>query len=127
MTISVLLADDRQIIRTAVKNLLLRDPDIQVVAEAADFNQTIELATTLKPQIVVLDLHMGDDKYVVPSDLKLRLAGSRLLAILIWNDDETRVLAESFGAVALLDKASLAAELIPAIKKYAIAAGPQPR
>jgi hypothetical protein len=37
----------------------------------------------------------------------------------LWNDDETKALDDAFGVVAFLDKANLAAELIPAIKRYA--------
>ena len=44
---------------------------------------------------------------------------SRLIAMSLWNDDATKSLAKTFGAVALLDKAILAIEWIPTIKRYA--------
>jgi DNA-binding NarL/FixJ family response regulator len=119
MTISMLLADDSEIMRKAIAHLLKGDPEIQVLAEAASFSQTMQLTEKLHPQIVVMDLHMADENDVTPSQIKSSLAGSPLLAISFWNDEETKALADICGAVALLDKTKLAEELIPAIKRYA--------
>jgi two-component system, NarL family, response regulator DesR len=119
MTISVLLADDNEIVRRVIAALLKRDPEIELVAESVSFAQTIEIASRLHPQIIVMDVHMRDEYAVTPSQLKSGLIGSRLLAISIWKDDETKALAETLGAATLLDKANLATELIPVIKHYA--------
>ena len=62
---------------------------------------------------------MKDENSITPVQLKSGLMGSRLLAISIWNDDETKSLAKSIGADVLLDKSNLAAELIPAIRNCA--------
>ena len=118
MFTTVLLADDSEIMRKAILDLLRADPDIQVLAQVTSFAQTMKLATTLHPQVIVLDLHMGDERKVTPPQLKSCLNGSRLLAMSIWTDDETKSLAEAVGAVVLLDKTKLADELIPAIKYY---------
>jgi chemotaxis response regulator CheB len=118
MKISVLLADDSEIMRKVIADLIKGDPEIEVVAECVSFAQTMELATKLHPQVIVLDLHMGDERTVTPSQLKSGLNGSLLLAMSIWNDDETKSLAETIGAVMLLDKTKLATELIPAIRQY---------
>ena len=117
MTISVLLADDNETVRRVIAALLKNDPEIELVAESASFAQTMEIASKLHPQIIVLDVHMGDEHAVTPSQLKSGLIGSRLLAISIWKDDETKALAEALGAAAFLDKSELASELIPAIKQ----------
>jgi two-component system, NarL family, response regulator DevR len=121
MKISVLLADDSQIMRKAIAHLLTGDPEIEVVAECVSFAQTMEVASELRPQVIVLDVHMRDEHTVTPSHLKFGLIGARLLAISIWKDEETKTLAETIGAVTLLDKADLATKLIPAIKHYASA------
>jgi two-component system response regulator DevR len=119
MKISVLLADDSEIMRKAIVGILRDDPDVQLLAQASSFIQTMELTSRLHPQVVVMDLYMKDEKDVTPSQVKSSLRGSVLLAISLRNDDETKAMAESFGAVILLDKVNLAAELIPAIKLYA--------
>jgi DNA-binding NarL/FixJ family response regulator len=119
MKIRVLLADDSEIMRKVIVDLLKSDPEIEVVAECVSFGETIDLAAKLHPRIIVLDVHMGDERKVTPLQLKFGLVGSQLLAISIWKDDETITLAKAIGAVTLLDKTKLAAELIPAIKHYA--------
>ena len=119
MKISVLLADDSEIMRKVIVDLLRDDPEIEVVAECASLAQTLERASKLRPQIIVLDVHLGDERTVTPSQLKFGLIGSRLLAISIWKDDETKALAGTIGALTLLDKSNLANTLILAIKHYA--------
>jgi two-component system response regulator DesR len=118
MTIKVLLADDSELVRRAIADLLKIDPEIELIAECASFAQTMEIAAKLHPHVIVLDVHMRDERAATPAQIKSSLNGSRLLAISIWKDEETRVLAESIGAVALLDKTKLAYELIPAIRQY---------
>jgi len=117
MLTTVLLADDNECVRAAILRLLQNDPDIQVLAQGASYAQTIELASKLHPQVIVLDIHMNDERTVTPAQLKSALMGSRLLAMSIWNDDETKSLAKTIGAASLLDKSELASELIPAIKQ----------
>ena len=119
MQIKVLLADDSEVIRKVIADLLRGDPEIQLVAECGSYAQTMEFASKLQPQIVILDLHMGDEYAVTPSQVKLGLIGSRLLAISIWKDEATKALAKLIGAATLLDKANLAITLLPAIKGHA--------
>ena len=123
MSIRVLLADDSEVVRRAISRLLEQDPEIELVGEAADFAQTIQMADELRPEVVVLDLHMKDEGQISPVDVKSRLDRSapRILAISIWNDAESRALAKSVGAVTLLDKMDLANDLIPTIKQFTVA------
>ena len=118
-TITVLLADDSEIMRKAILDLLEWDPEIEMVAECGSFAQTIEVAAKVHPHVIVLDVHLNDERTVPPVQIKSSLVGSSVLAISVWTDGETKILADSYGAVALLDKARLAADLIPAIKRYA--------
>ena len=99
--------------------LLEVEPRVKVLGEAENFSQAIFLAMILKPDVVLLDLHMPDDQAFVPSFVKsqLQLAGARVLGMSLSSgeDEVSRVRAESFGALALLDKAEFGHELIPAI------------
>jgi chemotaxis response regulator CheB len=123
--IGVLLADDAATIRRAVSRLLEEEPRVKVVGEAVNFSQTVFLAITLKPDVVLLDLHMPDDHAFVPAFIKsqLQLSGARVLGMSLssGDDEESRVRAESFGAVTLLDKAEFGRELIPAILRLGAA------
>jgi DNA-binding NarL/FixJ family response regulator len=116
MAIKVLLADDSEVVRRGIRQLLASRAEIKLVGEAADYAQTIRLAKDLSPRVVILDLHMPDQKSISPQEIKLNLNHtSHVLAISIWNDEESRELAERLGAAVLLDKMNLGSDLIPAI------------
>jgi two-component system response regulator DevR len=116
MSIKILLADDSEIVRRGIRQLVAAQTEIQIVAETANFAQTIQMANDLKPRVIVMDLHMPDEFIVTPQDMKSLLNhGSQLLAISLWNDEDAKELAESFGATILLDKMDLANTLIPTI------------
>ena len=121
MPIQVLLADNAEMIRKMIRNLLAEDPQIRLVGEAANFADAVRLARELRPHIIVLDVHMPDDEDVTPADVKshFRDAGAQVLAISVWDDDDTKSLAKSLGAIQLLEKGKLYLELIPAIKQCA--------
>jgi DNA-binding NarL/FixJ family response regulator len=119
--VKVLLADDSELTRGAIRRFLLKDrSDIELVGEACNFAQTIQMSNDLKPHVIVMDLRMPDDYKMTAQDVKAQLShGACVLAISAWDDEETKDLAKSFGAVALLDKMKLSEELIPAIMKFA--------
>jgi chemotaxis response regulator CheB len=121
MPIKVLLADDSEIIRRAIRSLLEAQPEIELVGEAADFAQTIQMANDLKPQVIVIDLHMSEETSVKALNVKSLLNhGSLLLAISFSYDEDAKALAESFGAVTLLDKKDLGNELFPTIMRLVL-------
>jgi DNA-binding NarL/FixJ family response regulator len=125
MPITVLLADDHNEVRAGVRRLLQKDPEIELIAEAENFVQMITRAQDLKPQVVLLDLHMPSRHQTVILDVNGALASiqAHILAISFSNDDEAQVLAASFGAHCLLDRTKLAEELIPAIRNLSADSG----
>jgi len=58
MTIRILLADDHALVRAGVRRILDAEPDLAVVAEAADGAEAVELARTASPDLAVLDISM---------------------------------------------------------------------
>jgi DNA-binding NarL/FixJ family response regulator len=116
--VKVLLADDSETICRAIRAVVNSEPRIEISGETRTLAATIEAASTLQPNVILLDLHMpsGDIDFE-PSTTKAQLHKNcqRVVAMSLANDAETKTLADLYGAVLLLDKAKLASELIPAL------------
>lgn len=59
-TIKILLADDHTIVRQGLKLILSADPDMEVIGEAANGREAVELAQKLRPDVVLMDVAMPD-------------------------------------------------------------------
>jgi DNA-binding NarL/FixJ family response regulator len=114
-TIHVLLADDSEPMRRAICTVLNTEPTITVIGEASDYAELLSKIGETNVDVVLMDIHMPN-AVANAEIIKSQLGGSCLLAISFMNDEETMLLAESYGAVRLLDKTELARTLIPAIK-----------
>ena len=117
--VRVLVADDSEVIRKAIRGFLKNEATVQVCGESINFEQTIELAASLKPDFILLDLHMPDGNDFEPAFVKSNLLStSRVLAMsLPMKGEDMDILASGYGAAALLDKARLVDDLIPAIQR----------
>jgi len=114
---TVLIADDSNLIQLGVRRLLKGEPGIDVVGSAVSFENTLQLAARLRPQIILLDLHMSDSAAFEPEVVKATLLNSvgRIIAMSAWEDEVTRDLALSYGATTLVNKATMIHTLIPAL------------
>jgi DNA-binding NarL/FixJ family response regulator len=121
MSIKVLIADDSAVVRQAIRRVLdNKKPEIEVVGEAADYAQTVQMKNDLKPQVILLDIHMPDEKRIDLKNVGSQLNhGSQILAISLWRDADAQALAKLLGAATLLDKAELGTSLVPAIMQLA--------
>jgi CheY-like chemotaxis protein len=128
LPIKVLLADDSEIMREAIKKLLVDEPRIQIVGEASSFPAAMQAVADFKPELLLLDLHLPQKRDLQPPLVKAQLNCIKCtLAISFANDEEAQSLAASYGAVALLDKMSLYTELLPAILQLTqLSAHPSP-
>ena len=115
MPIKVLVADDSHEMRSAIRRILEEETRIKIVGEAATFAKTVQMIGDLKPEVLLLDLHMAEKRAFTPELVKSQLGCVCTLAVSFANDDEARELAESYGAVSLLDKMKLYTEMVPAI------------
>ena len=77
--IRVLLVDDHTLFRSGIKALLQRDPTFEVVGEAGDGLEGVKRAISLKPDVVLMDLHMPG------------LSGREALQLILEDQPQTRV------------------------------------
>lgn len=120
--ISVLLADDQQLVRTGFRVLLEASGQVEVVGEAADGGQAARLAAQLRPQVVLMDIRMpGVDGLaatrMITSDPAL--AGVRIIILTTYQEDEQVFAALRLGASGYLVKDTGTEELLHAISVVA--------
>lgn len=119
MPITVLLAEDSETMRVAVRRLLKEDPRIALVAEATTFAQAMQMRVDFKPEVILMELHLPERRDFTGAFVKSQLLSIPLLTFSLSNDHEAQALAASYGAVILLDKMKLYNDLIPAIIEFA--------
>jgi two-component system response regulator NreC len=112
----VLLADDHQLMRSGVRLMLEREPDITVVGEAGDGREAVALAKTLKPEVVVMDIGMPNLNGIEAA-LQMTQHNPELAVVMLsMHSDESYVLrALKAGARGYLLKDSAEADLIKAV------------
>jgi two-component system invasion response regulator UvrY len=115
--VRLVIADDSEVIRRAIRELLHAQTDITISGEACLYADLLKMLRVLAADVVLLDIRMPDEGRFDPATIKVQLNGSCLLAMSFWRDEETASLAQNYGALKLLDKSELASTLIPAIEE----------
>ncbi|MFE6866306.1 response regulator [Kitasatospora sp. NPDC057692] len=122
MTIRVLLADDQALLRGAFRVLIDAEDDMQVVGEAADGREAVELARTTRPDVVLMDIRMpGVDGLSATASIcgDPDLAGTRVLILTTFEIDEYVAQALRAGAGGFLGKDAEPTELLAALRRVA--------
>lgn len=121
-TITVLLAEDHEIVREGLRALLQTETDLEVVGEAANGRQAVELVTKLHPDVVVMDIAMPLLNGLEATRQILKIAPATRVLILSAHSDEAYVdQLIGMGAAGYLIKQTAAHILPKAIR--AVAAG----
>jgi chemotaxis response regulator CheB len=113
----VLVADDSEAMRTAIRKTLEEESNINIVGEASTFADTRQMIVDLKPDVLLLDLHLPEKWAFAPALVKAQLGTVCTLATSLSNETEAKALAQSYGAAALLGKMTLYTDMIPAIRR----------
>jgi DNA-binding NarL/FixJ family response regulator len=118
--IRVLLADDEMMIRAGVKAILAADPGIEVVAEAANGREAIELARSHRPDVALVDIRMpAMDGLAATAELRRVVPRTAVLILTTFSEDEYIARALGDGASGFLLKAGDPRELIAGIRAVA--------
>lgn len=120
--IRVLIADDHPLVRRGLRALLERNGEFDVVAEAANGYEAVELAALHKPEVALLDVGMprlnGTD---AATSIKEKLPAVRIIIVSMHSDEGYVLRALKAGARGYLLKASPEADVLAAVR--AVAAG----
>ena len=113
----ILLADDHIVVRTGLRALLERQPNLEVVGESENGRETVELAASLGPDVVVMDVAMPVLNGIEATKTIVTQCPTTAVVILSMHADESYVMrALKAGARGYLLKDSAAADLISAIQ-----------
>ncbi len=116
--IKILIADDHAIVREGLRALIATEPGMEVVGEAADGGQTVQLALTLRPDVILLDLVMPrKDGLATILDLKRENCEAHILVLTSYLDDDKVFPALKAGALGYLLKDTPPHELLQAIRQ----------
>jgi RNA polymerase sigma factor (sigma-70 family) len=114
---NIILSDDHNVVRQGIKALLAAEPDMNVVAEAADALNTIKLVRQHKPDILVLDLMLGGMDGIDVVSQVVDCSPKTSVVILSMHSNEAYVVrALKAGAMAYVLKECSAEELVTAIR-----------
>lgn len=120
--IRILLADDHAVLRDGMRNLLAREPDIEVVGEAGNGLEATELCSKLHPDVALMDIVMPGLNGIEATRLIKRGSPATAVLILSAYDDDRYVLGLlEAGAAGYLLKSATGQELVQAIR--AVSAG----
>jgi DNA-binding NarL/FixJ family response regulator len=115
--IRILIAEDHALVRRGTVVLLATEPDMEVVGQACDGIEAVAMAEQLRPDVVLMDLHMPRQSGVAATrEITRKLPGTQVLVLTTLNDDETVFEAVRAGAHGYLLKDVTEQELLDTIR-----------
>lgn len=118
--IKILIADDHPIVRQALRNILEREEDIEVIAEASDGKEAITLAEELNPDVTILDIKMPlVDGLEATRQIKTKCPKVAILILTFYDDNQHILAILEAGASGYLTKNVWGEEVVTAVRGVA--------
>jgi DNA-binding NarL/FixJ family response regulator len=115
--VRILIAEDQALVRRGTTVLLSMEPDMDVVGQACDGIEAVAMALELRPDVVLMDLHMPRQGGVAATrEITRALPGTQVLVLTTLDDDETVFEAVRAGAHGYLLKDVTEQELLDTIR-----------
>lgn len=115
--IKILFADDHEMVRIGVSAYLSSQPDMEIIAEADDGEEAVEIALSLKPDIILMDLVMEKMDGIEATKLIIdQWPEAKIIIVTSFIDDEKVYPALEAGAMSYLLKTSKASTIAEAIR-----------
>jgi DNA-binding NarL/FixJ family response regulator len=118
--ITVLIVDDQRLVRTGFRAILADEADIDVVGEAADGVQALQLVRALAPDVVLMDIRMPHMDGLEATRIVLAESRSRVVMLTTFDSDDYVYEALRAGASGFLLKDAPAEHLIAAVRCAAV-------
>jgi NarL family two-component system response regulator LiaR len=116
-TIRILLVDDHAVVRSGLSKFLMVNKDLELVGEASDGSEAIQLAGLHQPDVVLMDLMMpGVDGITATREIHRKYPQVKIIALTSFSDQNMVQGALQAGAAGYLQKNVTAAELANAIR-----------
>jgi two-component system response regulator NreC len=120
MGIEIILADDHNIMREALRVLLEKESDMEVIGEAADGQSTLRLAQEKRPDVVIMDISMpGLNGIEATRKITAKVSGVKVIALSAYSDRRFIFHMFKAGASGYLLKDCIFEELAAAIRAVA--------
>jgi NarL family two-component system response regulator LiaR len=116
--IRVLIVDDHAVVRLGQRALIETEPGMEVVGEAADGDQAVDLTRSLRPDVILLDLampHKGGIEAI--GEIKEENPKARILVLTSFAEDDKVYAAIKTGALGYLMKDASPGEILTAIRE----------
>jgi two-component system response regulator NreC len=117
---NILLADDHSVLRRGLRRILEEQPDLQVVGEASSGREAVELASTLRPQVIVMDIGMPlMNGMEATRQILQRNKQANVLILSMYTDENYVIQVLRAGAKGYLLKDTAEEDLIQAVRTVA--------
>lgn len=118
--VRVVIVDDEQLVRMALRLVIDGEPDLTVVGEAADGNTAITVVDEQRPDVVLMDVRMpGRDGLSATRELLARAAPPRVLMLTTFDSDDLVLGALRAGALGFVLKDTRPAQILDAVRTVA--------
>ena len=120
VSIRLLIADDHALVRSGLRSMLQREPGIEILGEARNGREAVELCRSLRPDLILMDVRMPDmDGLEATRTIKRELPETGVLMVTMHENRDYMLEATKAGAAGYVLKDASRSELISAVRRVA--------